>query len=146
MQKFVIIWWPNYNNTRFPLTFNCKQKWLVKWILVLGSQRLANFHEDVNLCDYKKEYHSTKFCLCNDSNDISACAQDSHDQTHIIYQPLSNIIAVFILQSKLTGGNRTMVSAATIVIMAAADGERISIFPLVCPDKAHSVSFSAPDI
>ena len=38
-----------------------------------------------------------------------------------------------------------MVAAATIVIMAAADGERISIFPLVCPDKARSVSFSAPD-
>ena len=35
--------------------------------------------------------------------------------------------------------NRTMVAAANIVIMAAADGERISIFPLVCPDKAHSV-------
>ena len=33
-----------------------------------------------------------------------------------------------------------------IVIMAAADRERISIFPLVCPDKAHNVSFSAPDI
>ena len=28
------------------------------------------------------------------------------------------------------GGNRTMVAAATIVSMAAADGERISIFPL----------------
>ena len=38
-----------------------------------------------------------------------------------------------------------MVAAATIVIMAAADGEHISIFP-VCPDKARSVSFSAPDI
>ena len=46
----------------------------------------------------------------------------------------------------ITGGNRTMVAAATIVIMAAADGERISIFPLVCPDKACSVSFSAPDL
>ena len=38
-----------------------------------------------------------------------------------------------------------MVAAATIVSMAAADGERISIFPLVCPNKAHCVSFSAPD-
>ena len=46
----------------------------------------------------------------------------------------------------LTGGNRTMVAAATIVSMAAADGERISIFPLVCPNKAHRVSFSATDI
>ena len=45
-----------------------------------------------------------------------------------------------------TGGNRTMVAAATIVIMAAADGERISIFPLVCPDKDRGVLFSAPDI
>ena len=45
-----------------------------------------------------------------------------------------------------TGGNRTMVTAATIVSMAAADGERISIFPLVCPNKARCVSFSAPDI
>ena len=40
-----------------------------------------------------------------------------------------------------TGGNRTMVAAAT-----AADGEHISIFPLVCRNKARSVSFSAPDI
>ena len=39
-----------------------------------------------------------------------------------------------------------MVAAATIVSMAPANGERISIFPLVCPNKAHSVSFSAPDI
>ena len=46
----------------------------------------------------------------------------------------------------ITGGNRTMVAAATIVSMAAADGERISIFPLVCPNKARRVSFSAPDI
>ena len=46
----------------------------------------------------------------------------------------------------VTGGNRTMVAAATIVSMAAADGERISIFPLVCPNKALCVSFSAPDI
>ena len=46
----------------------------------------------------------------------------------------------------ITGGNRTMVAAATIVSMAAADGERISIFPLVCPNKARCVSFSAPDI
>ena len=45
-----------------------------------------------------------------------------------------------------TGGNRTMVAAATIVSMAAADGERISIFPLVGPNKAGRVSFSAPDI
>ena len=45
-----------------------------------------------------------------------------------------------------TGGNRAMVAAATIVIMAAADGERISIFPLMCPNKARCVSFSAPDI
>ena len=45
-----------------------------------------------------------------------------------------------------TGGNRTMVAATTIVIMATADDERISIFPLVCPDQARSVSFSAPDI
>ena len=45
-----------------------------------------------------------------------------------------------------TGGNRTMVAAATIVIMAPVDGERISISPLVCPDKARCVSFSAPDI
>ena len=45
-----------------------------------------------------------------------------------------------------TGGNRTMVAAATIVSMAAADSERISIFPLVCPNKARCVSFSAPDI
>ena len=45
-----------------------------------------------------------------------------------------------------TGGNRTMVAAATIVSMAAADGERISIFPLVYPNKARWVSFSAPDI
>ena len=43
-------------------------------------------------------------------------------------------------------GNRTMVASATIFSMAAADGERISIFPLVCPNKARSVSFSAPDI
>ena len=46
----------------------------------------------------------------------------------------------------ITGGNRTMVAAATIVSMAAADGERLSIFPLVCPNKARCVSFSAPDI
>ena len=39
-----------------------------------------------------------------------------------------------------------MVAAATIVSMAAADGERISIFPLGCPNKARRVSFSAPDI
>ena len=39
-----------------------------------------------------------------------------------------------------------MVAAATIVIMAAAEGECISIFLLVCSDIAHSVSFSAPDI
>ena len=39
-----------------------------------------------------------------------------------------------------------MVAAANTVIMAAADGEPISIFPLMCPDKARSVSFSAPDI
>ena len=45
-----------------------------------------------------------------------------------------------------TGGNRTMVAAATIVSMAVADGERISIFPLVFPNKARCVSFSAPDI
>ena len=44
------------------------------------------------------------------------------------------------------GWNRTMVAAATIVSMAAADGERISIFPLVCPNKARCVLFSAPDI
>ena len=44
-----------------------------------------------------------------------------------------------VVRYHLTGGNRTMVAAATIVIMAAADGERISIFPLVCPDKARSV-------
>ena len=37
-------------------------------------------------------------------------------------------------------------TAATILSMAAADGERISIFPLVCPNKAHCVSFSAPDM
>ena len=43
-----------------------------------------------------------------------------------------------------TGGNRTMV--ATIVSMATADGERISIFPLVCLNKARCVSFSASDI
>ena len=30
--------------------------------------------------------------------------------------------------------------------MAAADGERILTFPLVCPNIAHCVSFSAPDI
>ena len=46
----------------------------------------------------------------------------------------------------ITGGNRTMVAAATIVSMAAADGEHISIFPLVCPNEARCVSFSAPDI
>ena len=51
-----------------------------------------------------------------------------------------------VLQRLSTGGNRTMVAAATIVSMAAADGERISIFPLVCPNKARCVSFSAPDI
>ena len=45
-----------------------------------------------------------------------------------------------------TGGNRTMVAAATIVSMAAANGERISIFPLVCPNNARCVSFSAPDM
>ena len=45
-----------------------------------------------------------------------------------------------------TGGNRTMVAAATIVSMAAAYGERISIFLLVCPNKARCVSFSASDI
>ena len=44
------------------------------------------------------------------------------------------------------GGDRTMVAAATIVSMAVADGELISIFPLVCPNKARCVSFSAPDI
>ena len=48
--------------------------------------------------------------------------------------------------SIITGGNRTMVAAATIVSMAAADGEHISIFPLVCANKACCVSFSAPDI
>ena len=46
----------------------------------------------------------------------------------------------------ITGWNRTMVAAATIVSMAAADGERILIFLLVCPDKTRSVSCSAPDI
>ena len=46
----------------------------------------------------------------------------------------------------ITGGNRTMVAVATIVSMVAADGERISIFPLVCRNKAHCVSFVAPDI
>ena len=35
---------------------------------------------------------------------------------------------------------------APIVSMAAADGERISIFPLVCPNKARCVSFSVLDI
>ena len=45
-----------------------------------------------------------------------------------------------------TGGNRTMFAAATIVSMAAADGERNSILPLVRPNKARCVSFSAPDI
>ena len=39
-----------------------------------------------------------------------------------------------------------MVAAATIVSMATADGERISIFPLVCPNKARCVSLSVPDI
>ena len=39
-----------------------------------------------------------------------------------------------------------MIAAATIVIMAVVDDQRISIFPLVCPDKARSVSFFAPDI
>ena len=38
-----------------------------------------------------------------------------------------------------------MVAAATIVSKAAADGERISIFLLVCPNKARCVSFSAPN-
>ena len=45
-----------------------------------------------------------------------------------------------------TGGNRTMVAAATIVSMVATDGERITIFPLVWPNKARCVSFSTPDI
>ena len=48
--------------------------------------------------------------------------------------------------SIFTGGNRTMVAAATIVSMAAANGERISIYPLVCPNNARCVSVSAPDI
>ena len=43
-------------------------------------------------------------------------------------------------------GNRAMVVAATIVSMAAADGEHTSIFPLVCPNKARCVLFSALDI
>ena len=53
---------------------------------------------------------------------------------------------LFVMRVHNTGGNRTMVAAATIVSMAAADGERISIFPLVCPNKARCVSFSASDI
>ena len=48
--------------------------------------------------------------------------------------------------NRYTGGNRTMVAAATIVSMAAADGEHISIFPLMCPNEARCVSFSAPGI
>ena len=63
-----------------------------------------------------------------------------HDN-HFLAQSASNVKSVL-----LTGGNRTMVAAATIVIMAAPDGQRISIFPLVCPDKTWSVSFPAPDI
>ena len=64
-------------------------------------------------------------------------------------------IMLFIKSSALTNmcgcdmyirANRTMVAAATIVSMAAADGEHISIFPLVCPNKARCVSFSAPGI
>ena len=39
-------------------------------------------------------------------------------------------------KQRTAGGNRTMVAAATIISLAAADGERISIFPLVCPNKA----------
>ena len=37
-------------------------------------------------------------------------------------------------------------AAATIVSMAAAEGERISKFSLMCPNKARCVSFSASDI
>ena len=54
--------------------------------------------------------------------------------------------ALHYIAPQSTGGNRTMVAAATIVSMAAADGEHISMFPLVCPNKAPCVSFFAPDI
>ena len=51
-----------------------------------------------------------------------------------------------LLTSQVTGGNRTMVATATIITMAVTDCERISIFPLMWPNKASSVSLSAPDI
>ena len=38
-----------------------------------------------------------------------------------------------------TRGNHMIVAAATIVIMGMADGERISIFPLLWPNKTHGV-------
>ena len=38
-----------------------------------------------------------------------------------------------------TGGNRTMVAAATIVIMAAAASEYISIFPSLCHNETRYV-------
>ena len=60
---------------------------------------------------------------------------------NIVYRKFHTYISRLI-----TGGNRTMVAAATIVSTAAADGERISIFPLVCLNKACFVSFSVPDI
>ena len=64
-------------------------------------------------------------------------------QPHYRYSPqIQSPDAIYVY----TGGNRTMVAAATIVSMAAADDERISIFPLVCPNKAHCVSFSALEI
>ena len=71
---------------------------------------------------------------------------ESTDLVIDIIHPQSERIYCSLFYMFITGGNRTMVAAVTIVSMAAADGKRISIFPLVCPNKARCVSFSAPDI
>ena len=69
-----------------------------------------------------------------------------HTSNNVLYHPTA---LTFITLQTTTGGNRTMVAAAIIVSMAAADVEHVSIFALVCPNKAltkPAVSHFLPQI
>ena len=62
-----------------------------------------------------------------------------HETENKFSGQVSCCVTTFLKLLLITGRNRTMVAAATIVIMAVADAERISIFPLMCPNQARSV-------
>ena len=108
-----------------------------------------------NWCMIKEPPRETDEWLVKNSAKCTCCIWIAHWKVSIPWNHKTNGShgwmvwvdgEVEIIHFMSNGGNHTMVAAATIVIMVAADGERISIFPLVCPNKARGVSFSVPDI